>query len=183
MAETGLDCRFSSQVVAVSISPGGVPKLPQLWARVDRDGLWGDGRAHAKHAIPTRAVSLFDIEIMRQLVAEGYALQPGSIGENLTVSGLSVQSLPLGATLKIGAEVILRLEASRKPCYVLDVIDPRLKEVIVGRCGVMASVVRGGGVGPGMPIAVAYSIESPSLDASEFSRATASRSLTISPGS
>jgi hypothetical protein len=27
----------------------------------------------------------------------------------------------------------------RKPCYVLDAIDPRLKEVIVGRCGHMAS--------------------------------------------
>jgi MOSC domain-containing protein YiiM len=54
-----------------------------------------------------------------------------------------VQSLPPGTLLEIG-DVLLRLEEPRKPCYVLDAISPCLKDVIVGRCGYMASVLEGG---------------------------------------
>jgi MOSC domain-containing protein YiiM len=56
-----------------------------------------------------------------------------------------------GTLLKIG-DVILRLEEPRRPCYVLDAINPCLKDVISGRCGYMASVVRGGMIEPGMDI-------------------------------
>jgi MOSC domain-containing protein YiiM len=96
-------------------------------------------------------VSLFDIEILTQLQKEGFPLYPGAIGENLTVTGLGVQRLPPGTILEIG-QVLLRLEEPRKPCYVLDAIHPCLKDVIVGRCGYMASVVRGGVIEPGMNI-------------------------------
>ena len=34
----------------------------------------------------------------------------------------------------------------------LDAIDARLKDVIVGRCGYMASVVSGGEIRPGMSV-------------------------------
>ncbi len=144
----------TARIVAVNISPGGIPKRPQSVARLESVGLVGDGRNHAKHAVLDRAVSLFDLEILEQLKTEGFALEPGTVGENLTVCGLAVQSLAEGTRLRIGANVVLRLEKPRKPCYVLDAIDPRLKEVIVGRCGYMASVVRGGTIGPGMTIAV-----------------------------
>lgn len=89
--------------------------------------------------------------MLQRLVQEGFALEPGTIGENLTVEGLHVQELPPGTLLEIG-NVVMRLEEHRKPCYVLDVIDPRLKDLIVGRCGFMASVVRGGVIRPGMKI-------------------------------
>jgi MOSC domain-containing protein YiiM len=62
-----------------------------------------------------------------------------------------VQALPPGTLLRVG-DVVLKLEQPRKPCYVLDAIDPRLKEVLVGRCGYMASVVREGILRPGMTI-------------------------------
>ena len=108
-------------------------------ARVSSDGLQGDGRNHAKHIRPDRAISLWDHENLQQLVAEGFQLTPGAAGENFTVSGLNVQQMPPGTLLRIG-DVVLKLEQPRKPCYVLDAIDPRLKDVIVGRCGYMASV-------------------------------------------
>ena len=139
------------RVVAVCTSPGGVPKLPQAEVEIVLAGLIGDGRNHAKHIRPDRAVSLFDLEILTELVREGFPLQPGTAGENLTVQGLNVQSLPPGTILEIG-QVVLRLETPRKPCYVLDAIDPRLKQAIVGRCGYMASVLRGGTIRPGMAI-------------------------------
>lgn len=143
--------RFSDRphVVAVCLSPGGIPKLPQRSAMATSDGLRGDGRNHAKHIRPDRAVSLVDMEILEQLVAEGFPLTPGAAGENLTVSHLHVQQMSPGTLLRIG-DVLLRLEQPRKPCYVLDAIDPRLKEAIVGRCGYMASVAQEGLIAPGM---------------------------------
>jgi MOSC domain-containing protein YiiM len=140
-------------VVAVCVSPGGIPKRPLAEGRVTLGGLAGDGRNHAKHIRPDRAISLFDLEILEQLVSEGFPLVPGAAGENLTVAGLHVQNLPPGTLLQIG-DVVLKLEQPRKPCYVLDAIDPRLKDAIVGRCGYLASVVQPGTLFPQMPIAV-----------------------------
>lgn len=122
------------------------------------DGLDGDAHAHAKHNRPDRAVCLWDLEIMRQLISEGYTLCPGAAGENLTFEGLGVQQLPVGTVLEIG-DVVLRLTQPRKPCYVLDAIDPRLKDVVVGRLGYMAAVVRGGTLTPGMSVRVLAAVE------------------------
>ena len=140
--------QVGGRVLAVCVSPGGIPKTPVEATWVSQQGLAGDGRNHAKHISPQRAVSLFDWEILEQLRAEGFALEPGAIGENLTVVGLHVQRLQPGDLLSVG-QVMLRLEEPRKPCYVLDAIDPRLKDAIVGRCGFLASVVRAGQIWPG----------------------------------
>ena len=141
------------RVVAVCVSRGSIPKRTLSAVQVTTDGLQGDGHAHAKHNRPERAVSLFDLEILTQLQREGFPLYPGAIGENLTVEGLHVQRLPSGTLLEIG-DVLLRLEEPRKPCYVLDAISPCLMDVIVGRCGYMASVLEGGMIRPSMEIVV-----------------------------
>jgi MOSC domain-containing protein YiiM len=142
-----------SRIVAVNISSGGIPKHPLDAGKVTVDGLAGDCHNHAKHIRPDRAISLLDLEILEQLVQEGFALEPGAAGENLTVAGLHVQTLAPGTVLQIG-DVLLKLEQPRKPCYVLDAIDPRLKDAIVGRCGFMASVVREGPITPGADIKI-----------------------------
>ena len=141
----------AGRIVAVCVSGGGIPKRTLAAVRVTPDGFEGDCHAHAKHNRPDRAVSLIDLEVLTQLQNEGFPLYPGALGENLTVSGLQVQRLPPGTLLEIG-EVLLRLEEPRKPCYVLDAINPFLKDVIVGRCGYMASVIQGGLIEPGMGI-------------------------------
>lgn len=143
----------AGKLVAVCVSTGGVPKRLVDAARITTNGLEGDEHAHNKHNRPDRAVSIFDWEILTRLQSEGFHLYPGAISENLTVAGLHVQHLPPGTLLEIG-NVLLRLEQPRKPCYVLDAIDPCLKDVIVGRCGFMASVAREGIVDPSMPIQV-----------------------------
>jgi MOSC domain-containing protein YiiM len=139
--------------VAVNISPGGIPKLPQAAVYAATSGLVGDGHNHAKHVRPDRAISLLDWESIEQLIAEGFPLSPGATGENLTVKGLHVQNLLPGARLVIG-DVELRLEKPRQPCYVLDAIDPRLQDAIRGRCGYMASVIREGTLRPWLAIQV-----------------------------
>jgi MOSC domain-containing protein YiiM len=50
------------------------------------------------------------------------------------------------------------LEQPRKPCYVLDAIDTRLKDVIVGRCGYMASILQEGTIRPGMRIKAVHDV-------------------------
>jgi MOSC domain-containing protein YiiM len=165
-------------VMAVCISRGGIPKRPQKVACALIDGLVGDGRNHAKHIRPDRAISLWDYEILRQLVAEGFSLVPGSAGENLTVVGLHVQELPPGTILRMG-NVLLKLEQPRRPCYVLDAIDPGLKEAIVGRCGYMASVLHAGTIRPGMRIEI---ISASELDDPDEPWTHQSNKVTARPG-
>lgn len=128
-------------LVAINVSEGGIPKLPVPRAELTEQGLVGDGRAHAKHVKSSRAVSLLDQEILDTLCLEGYSVGPGVLGENLTVLGLSVQELSTGARLRFEGGVELELSEPRKPCYVLDAVDPRLKTVVVNRIGWMARVV------------------------------------------
>lgn len=141
-------------VVAVCISNGGIPKMPLTECEIGPDGLAGDAHNHMKHIKPERAVSLQDIEILEQLRTEGYALDPGAAGENLTLSGVRVNGCAAGDRLRFSGGVVLELVAPRKPCYVLDAIDPRLKDDLVGRCGYMARVVTGGTIRPGETVSV-----------------------------
>ena len=113
------------QVIAVlTFPPVGIPKLPVSLADVNSEGLLGDFHAHLKHIRPDRAVSLLDYEIILALSREGFLVWPGRMGENLTVVAADVQHMSPGTELTID-EVTLRLEAPRKPCYVLDAIDLR----------------------------------------------------------
>ncbi len=153
MCDTNATPPTDPVLVAVCRSPGGIPKKPLSRALVTAQGIEGDAHAHAKHNKPTRALSLFDEEILHQLREEGYPLRAGSIGENLTLRNVHVQRMAPGTILRIG-EVRIRLEEPRKPCYVLDAIDERLKDEIQGRCGYMASVLSGGELRPGMSVLV-----------------------------
>lgn len=136
-------------LVAINISPGGIPKLPIPKVEVTHDGLVGDGRAHAKHVKRDRSISLLDEEILGDLRREGYVVGPGVLGENLTVRDLHSQTLSVGTCLRFAGGVELELTEPRKPCFVLDAVDPRLKETTVGRIGWMARVVNPGWLAAG----------------------------------
>ena len=140
------------RVTAVCISAGGIPKNPQACVEVSLAGFKNDGHNHAKHNTPLQAVSLQDEEVLEQLRGEGFLLRCGTIGENMTVRNLHVQKLPAGTVLEFEGGVVLELTKERKPCYVLDAIDPRLKEAALGRCGFYAKVLRGGFIRPGEKI-------------------------------
>ena len=133
-----------SRLLAICISPGGIPKQTVFSAEVTYAGIAGDGHNHAKHNHPNQAISLEDIETLNDLGQEGFPLSCGTIGENITVADLDVQGLPVGTRLVFSGGVVLELSKERKPCYVLDAIDPRLKEAILGRCGFYAKVIKEG---------------------------------------
>ena len=78
----------------------------------------------------------------------------GTTGENLTIRYLNVSTLPLGTVLKFSGGVVLEITKIRKPCYVLDTIHPKLKEDIIGRCGIYAKVLKEGPMRVGEKITV-----------------------------
>jgi MOSC domain-containing protein YiiM len=143
-----------AKVLSVNISKGGIPKLPVEACDVTVQGLDGDGHDHDKHNSPDRAVSVFDQEILLQLVEEGYELYPGAIGENLTLEDVHVQALHPGDRLAFSGGVEIELVEARKPCFVLDPLGEELKADIVGRSGYLARVIVEGNISPGETILV-----------------------------
>lgn len=142
------------ELLAINISPGGIPKMPVDVAELTIAGITGDGHDHAKHVTPERAISLIDAEILDDLRAEGFDVVPGAVGENLTFRGLATRAMAPGDRILFEGGVEIELLEPRGPCFVLDAIDPTLKKAIVGRCGWMARVTRPGTLRHGAGVTV-----------------------------
>lgn len=107
-----------ARIVQISVSPGGVPKLPIPAARVTELGLEGDlHRDMEHHGGPERALCLFALEQIRVLQAEGHNVSPGAIGENLTVEGLDWERVTPGSRLELGAGVLIEVTRYTSPCF------------------------------------------------------------------
>jgi MOSC domain-containing protein YiiM len=106
------------RIIQVNVNPqGGVPKHAVASAFLGREGVAGDKqRDRRHHGGPTRAVSLYAIERIEALRAEGHPIAPGTTGENLTVAGLDWDSLEVGARLSIGQEVEIEITGYAAPC-------------------------------------------------------------------
>jgi MOSC domain-containing protein YiiM len=109
-----------------------------------------------------RQVHLVAAELLDELVARGFPVRAGAIGENVTTRGIALADLPAGTRLRLGAHAVVELTGLRNPCRQLDGIAPGLMAAVlepgadggvVRRAGVMAVVVAGGEVGPGDHIA------------------------------
>ncbi len=144
-----------SEVIAVNISGGGIPKLSVPVAQVTSSGLEGDAHDHEKHNTPLQAISLINGEVLDDLRDEGFDVGPGATGENLTVRGFDVDALDPGDRLRLSGGVRLEFTRKRKPCFVLDAIHEDLQDAIRGRCGAYAKVICGGEVRPGETIELA----------------------------
>ncbi|HEX5825457.1 MAG TPA: GNAT family N-acetyltransferase, partial [Candidatus Limnocylindrales bacterium] len=149
------------RVLQVNLSPGGVPKQPVERAWVGPLGLDGDAHHHSTvHGGPHRAVALLAIEAIERVQADGHPIEPGSVGENLTTSGIELARLAVGTRLAIGDDLVLELSAPANPC---DVIKGSFREGKSGRISILthpddsrmyARVLADGEVRPGDPIRV-----------------------------
>lgn len=101
----------------ISVSDGGVPKLPVPEARITVDGVVGDRQRNREvHGGVDRAVCLFSLEVIEALQAEGHSIKPGASGENLTVAGLDWPKLKPGDLLRIGDAARLEIVKYTEPC-------------------------------------------------------------------
>lgn len=138
-------------------------------------GVVGDVHAGArvKHrsrvaADPTqpnlRQVHLIQRELFDQVAAQGFSVQPGDLGENITTTDIDLLGLPVGSMLRLGDDALVALTGLRNPCGQIEGFQTGLLGAVlerteagetIRRAGVMAVVVRGGMVQPGDAIAVA----------------------------
>jgi MOSC domain-containing protein YiiM len=108
---------MTGRIVQINVSPGGVPKRPVPRARVTRAGIDGDAhRDMVHHGGPDRALCLFALEQIETLQAEGHPVEPGALGENLTVSGLDWPAVQPEDFFRLGDEVLVQITRYTSPC-------------------------------------------------------------------
>ena len=110
-----------------------------------------------------RQVHLIGAELFDELGPQGYELEPGVLGENVTTRGIPLLELPRDTILRIGPEVVLRITGLRNPCKKIEQFRRGLLRRVISReedgsvarkTGVMSVVERGGMVRPGDPVEV-----------------------------
>lgn len=139
------------------------------------EGVEGDAHrgATAQHLYMVRLdptqpnlaqVHLFSAEMLEELTAKGFAVNPGDLGENILTRGIDLLALPLGTRLRLGAEAVLEITGLRTPCGQIDHYQAGLQDQLWGkpdalgnrarRGGVMSIVRAGGVVAPGDAIRI-----------------------------
>ncbi len=110
------------------------------------------------HQPNLRQVHLFTAEMLDEVLAQGFAVKPAELGENITTRGLDLINLPLGTQLQIGRETLVELTGLRNPCKQIDRFQKGLMQAVLGRdendqlllrAGVMAIVLKSGSVRTG----------------------------------
>ena len=103
-------------VRSINVSDGGVPKRPRQTAVVRTTGVEGDRQRDLRfHGGPDRAVSLYSLDLIDALQAEGHPIDVGTIGENLTIAGIPWTAMVPGVRVDVG-EVVLELTSYASPC-------------------------------------------------------------------
>lgn len=111
----------NGRVAHVNVSPGGVPKLSIDNTWVGRLGLEGDGHTEPEpmHGGPDQAVSLYSVESIARVAADGHQAFPGAFGENLTLDGIEMGSLAAGDRLAVGEALVLEITKHAQPCQTI----------------------------------------------------------------
>ena len=150
-----------ARVEQISLSKGGVPKLPVQEAVIGQLGVEGDDHNDKKnHGGPDRALCLYSLEVIQALQAEGHPIAPGNTGENVTISGLDWESVVPGVRLRLGSDVLVEVTAYTTPCdtniaYFKDGDFTRMgQKQHPGWSRVYARVLSGGTLRPGDPVEV-----------------------------
>ena len=159
-------------VIAVSKKAGpGIPKIEVAAIQLlENYGVAGDYHAgeFVRHRYlakkdPTkpnlRQVLLIDTTILADLASQDIHLEPGMMGENIILDGISVMSLPLGTQIEVG-EALLKITEVRNPCYQLNEMHPHLLKAVETsgtepdprNAGMLARILKGGWVRPGDPV-------------------------------
>lgn len=135
------------------------PTVPRL--QILRGGIDGDFnryRHEEQHDEPNQAVLLMPIEMLHQLNADGWPIQEGDIGENITTEGIPYNAFSPGGRFTVG-EAVLEVSKPCTPCTNLELLPyvghesgPRFLQTMLGRRGWYASVVTEGWVRTGDPI-------------------------------
>jgi MOSC domain-containing protein YiiM len=150
----------------ISISKGGVPKRAIPEGVVTPLGLEGDLHDHPEfHGGPQQALLLLTAEGIDELIAAGFPLYAGALGENVTTLGLDRRHWRIGQRYRLGA-VVVELTKMREPCNTLIPYGAGIRQAVYdadvkagnhasprwGLAGVYARVVEPGTIHVGDPV-------------------------------
>ena len=158
---------MTGTVVQVSVSQGGIPKLAIPSAELTGMGMAGDAWRYPFHGGRRQAILLITVEVIDELLSQGFPLFPGALGENLTTRGLNRRELRIGQRFQAG-EAEIELTRVRAPCATLDIYGSGIQAAIYdarvqagdpesprwGASGFYAAVVHPGTIRAGDTIAL-----------------------------
>jgi len=159
---------MAGRVVSLSIKPRtpgehGLPKgvVPSLEIRsTGAVGDFNNYRARELHGDADCALLLLTDDILHELTREGWPVEPGHLGENALIAGISNSELRSGLELRLGGARV-RISRACDPCtelYVLGYVGkargPEFVRTLHGRRGWYARVLEEGPVAPGDPVQV-----------------------------
>lgn len=162
------------RVVSVNV---GQPRVVEWEGRKERTAIWkepvegrvqvrgvnieGDNQANRRvHGGPDKAVYSYAREDQEWWEGElGRTLEPGTFGENLTLSGVDVTGALIGERWEIGS-TLFEVAQPRIPCWKLGARmgDAEFPPVFAaaGRPGAYLRIIREGEVGAGDEVRVVY---------------------------
>lgn len=120
-------------------------------------GVRGDVHASATVRQNLRQVHVLAGELIEELRGEGFNVEGGSMGENITTKGVHLTSLPHGTILIFASGAAVQLTGIRTPCKQLNGFQEGLLAAICEKneqdefrrpAGVMGVVITGGLVTP-----------------------------------
>lgn len=149
----------TATIVSIAYKPEGIePQPPDFYARVPVEtanlvvgrGIEGDRKGHH----PKRQLNIMAAETIAQLTTEGYQTAPGQLGEQIVISGLTIETLPIGTVLEIGDSACVEIFEMRNGCDRFQHIQGHPKALTVGRLGAIGGVVTAGTIRVGDPVKV-----------------------------
>jgi MOSC domain-containing protein YiiM len=136
----------------------GLPKRAVPALRITSSGAEGDYnhyRTTKAKGDPDLAILLLTEEVIEGLRSEGWPVEPGDLGENLTLAAVPESSLKPGTRLAIGP-CVLEVSKACDPCdetYILPYVGPEkgpaFVRTLVGRRGWYARVITPGDIATG----------------------------------
>ncbi|MAS50456.1 MAG: sulfurase [Chloroflexi bacterium] len=139
---------ITGKVVSVNSSiKGGIPKMPQDSIEIYKYGVRGDYHSgktnfHAKKNNLDRQITIVAKETVDFINKNiGNKISPGSLGENILIHGFGdLSNVSNKHIMKIGTDVVLKINGQNQPCSTLNSIDKRVLKLIIGKRGLLATV-------------------------------------------
>src|SRR3990167_1470362 len=115
---------YQLNVKKETLEERGIPKGAIETLKITKEGCEGDYnryRTEKKQSDPHKAVMILTKEIIEELNKEGWPIEPGDLGENITLEGIPYEDLQPKTQIKID-KVLLEITQACTPCTNLRVL-------------------------------------------------------------
>ena len=146
-----MDASTEGRVVSLHLNVAQREPLKEVESAkfIENVGIEGD-----HHATLRQARQDYQVLIVDETALDAVGVSPGDIRENVTTTGIDVDSLNPGQQIALGDDVLLSISKPCPPCSRMDEFRQGLQQELIGRRGMLASIVQGGLVKTGDRVAV-----------------------------